>query len=137
MKRLLLDTQVLLWWLADDRRLPPWAIAAVQAPGAEVFVSQVSLWELAVKQREGRVQVNLARLEQEVNRQHFQWLPLDNNHLLALAQQDNSALPSDRFDQLLLVQSRLEPLLLLTADPTLYPWGDTVLPLDPPEPGQP
>ena len=49
MKRLLLDTQVLLWWLADDPRLPAWAIAAVQAPGAEVFVSQVSLWELGIE----------------------------------------------------------------------------------------
>jgi len=137
MKRLLLDTQVLLWWLADDPRLPPWAIAAVQAPEAEVFVSQVSLWELALKQRQGRVQVDLARLEQEVNRQHFHWLPLDNKHLLALAQQDSSALPSDLFDQLLLVQSRLEPLLLLTADPSLQSWSDTVLLLHPPEPGQP
>ena len=78
MKRLLLDTQVLLWWLADDPRLPAWAIAAVQAPGAEVFVSQVSLWELALKQRQGRVQLDLARLEQEVTRQHFHWLPLSN-----------------------------------------------------------
>ena len=94
MKRLLLDTQVLLWWLADDPRLPAWAIAAVQAPGAEVFVSQVSLWELALKQRQGRVQLDLARLEQEVTRQHFHWLPLRNEHLLALAQLDSSAAPS-------------------------------------------
>ena len=99
MKRLLLDTQVLLWWLADDPRLPAWAIAAVQAPGAEVFVSQVSLWELALKQRQGRVQLDLARLEQEVTRQHFHWLPLRNEHLLALAQLDSSAAPSDLFDQ--------------------------------------
>lgn len=137
MKRLLLDTQVLLWWLADDPRLPPWVIAAVQAPGAEVFVSQVSLWELALKQRQGRVRVELATLEQEVSRQHFHWLPLGNDHLLALAQQDSSSLPSDLFDQLLLVQSRLEPLVLLTADPALKTWGETVLLVHPPEPGQP
>ena len=105
MKRLLLDTQVLLWWLADDPRLPAWAVAAVQAPGAEVFVGQVSLWELALKQRQGRVQLDLARLEQEVTRQHFHWLPLSNEHLLALAELDSSAAPSDLFDQLLLVQS--------------------------------
>ena len=132
MKRLLLDTQVLLWWLADDPRLPPWAIAAVQAPGAEVFVSQVSLWELALKQHQGRVRVDLANLEKEVSRQHFHWLPLGNDHLLALAQLDSSTLPSDLFDQLLLVQSRLEPLLLLTADPALQAWGETVLVLHPP-----
>jgi PIN domain nuclease of toxin-antitoxin system len=136
MKRLLLDTQVLLWWLADDPRLPAWAIATVQAPGAEVFVSQVSLWELALKQRQGRVQLDLARLEQEVTRQHFHWLPLRNEHLLALAQLDISA-PSDLFDQLLLVQSRHEPLLLLTADAALRSCGDTVLGLEPPSPAQP
>jgi PIN domain nuclease of toxin-antitoxin system len=137
MKRLLLDTQVLLWWLADDPRLPRWAIAAVQAPGAEVFVSQVSLWELALKQRQGRVRLDLARLEQEVSRQNFRWLPLGNDHLLALAHLASTDLPSDLFDQLLLVQSRLEPLLLLTADPALQPWGETVLMLHPPGPSQP
>jgi PIN domain nuclease of toxin-antitoxin system len=137
MKRLLLDTQVLLWWLADDPRLPAWAIAAVQAPGAEVFVSQVSLWELALKQRQGRVQLDLARLEQEVTRQHFHWLPLSNEHLLALAQLDTSAAPSDLFDQLLLVQSRQEPLLLLTADTALRSCGATVLGLEPAAPAQP
>lgn len=131
MKRLLLDTQVLLWWLVDDPRLPPWAIAAVQAPGAEVFVSQVSLWELALKQRQGRVQLDLARLEQEVAEQNFLWLPLGNDHLLALAQLDTSAGPADLFDQMLLVQSRHEPLLLLTADSSLQPYGATVLVLTP------
>ena len=137
MKRLLLDTQVLLWWLADDPRLPAWAIAAVQAPGAEVFVSQVSLWELALKQRQGRVQLDLARLEQEVTRQHFHWLPLRNEHLLALAELDSSAAPSDLFDQLLLVQSRQEPLLLLTADAARRSSGATVLGLEPAALAQP
>ncbi|MFO7628094.1 MAG: type II toxin-antitoxin system VapC family toxin [Prochlorococcaceae cyanobacterium] len=131
MRRLLLDTQVLLWWLADDPRLPAWAIAMVQAPGAEVFVSQVSLWELAVKQRQGLVQLDLARLEQEVPRQNFLWLPLRNQHLLALAELEAAPGHNDPFDQLLIAQCRYEPLLLLSADAALQPYQPSVLILQP------
>lgn len=131
MSRLLLDTQVLLWWLADDPRLPAWAIAMVQSPGAEVFVSQVSLWELAVKQRQGLVQLDLKRLEQEVPRQNFLWLPLRNQHLLALAELEAAPGHHDRFDQLLIAQCRHEPLLLLSADAALQPYEPSVLILQP------
>ena len=48
-----------------------------------------------------------------------------------------SAAPSDLFDQLLLVQSRQEPLLLLTADAALRSCGATVLGLEPAAPTQP
>ena len=137
MRRLLLDTQVLLWWLADDPRLPAWAVATVQAPGAEVFVSQVSLWELAIKQRQGQVALDLRQLEREVELQHFQWLPLRNSHLLALAALHTEANPGDLFDQMLVVQSRQEPLLLLTADASLQAWGETVLVITSEQPGQP
>jgi PIN domain nuclease of toxin-antitoxin system/antitoxin (DNA-binding transcriptional repressor) of toxin-antitoxin stability system len=134
MSRLLLDTQLLLWWLADDPRLPAAALAMVQAPGAEVFVSQVSLWELAHKRRQGLVELDLARLEQEVPRQNFRWLPLRNAHLLALAALEATPC-ADPFDLLLIAQSRQEPLLLLTADSGLQPFGATVLLLDPQQHG--
>lgn len=137
MSRLLLDTQLVLWWLADDPRLPAAALTMVQAPGAEVFVSQVSLWELAHKQRLGLVALDLARLEQEVPRQNFLWLPLRNDHLLALAALEAPPGHADPFDLLLIAQSRQEPLLLLTADSGLQPFGATVLLLDPLQNGPP
>ena len=46
--RLLLDTHVLLWWLADDRKLARAARAIIANPDNEVLVSSVSLWEIAI-----------------------------------------------------------------------------------------
>jgi PIN domain nuclease of toxin-antitoxin system len=47
--RLLLDTHLVLWWLSGDARLPQSVVERVQAPEAEVFVIQASLWEMAIK----------------------------------------------------------------------------------------
>jgi PIN domain nuclease of toxin-antitoxin system len=44
---LLLDTQLILWWLNDDSALPEAAVMRVRQPGAMIFVSKASLWEMA------------------------------------------------------------------------------------------
>lgn len=49
MKRLLLDTHLVLWWLNGDLRLPQPVLGRLQATEAEVFVSQASLGEMAIK----------------------------------------------------------------------------------------
>ena len=54
MTRLLLDTHLVLWWLNGDPRLPQAVVERLQVPEAEVFVSQASLWEMAIKVSIGR-----------------------------------------------------------------------------------
>lgn len=81
MTRWLLDTHLLLWWLSGDSRLPQQVVERVQAPGAEEFVSQASLWEMAIKLSIGRLQVDLPDLERQVPLQGFRWLPIRNSHL--------------------------------------------------------
>ena len=85
MTRLLLDTHLLLWWLSGDPRLPQPVVERVQAPEAEVFVSQASLGEMAIKVSLGRLQVDLPELERQVPLQGFRWLPIHNSQLLAVA----------------------------------------------------
>ncbi|GIU90558.1 MAG: twitching motility protein PilT [Acidimicrobiia bacterium] len=46
---LLLDTHVLLWWLADDGRLPASARGAIADPEHRVLVSAASIWEMSIK----------------------------------------------------------------------------------------
>lgn len=75
MTRLLLDTHLVLWWLNGDPRLPQAVVERVQVPEAEVFVSQASLWEMAIKVSIGRLQVDLPELEHQVPLQGFRWLP--------------------------------------------------------------
>jgi len=125
--RLLLDTHLVLWWLNDDPRLPAAVVERVQAPEAEVFVSLASLWEMAIKVSIGRLQVDLAELERQVPLQGFRWLPIRNAHLLAVAQLDTDGVHRDPFDRLLVCQSRVEPMLLLTVDSQLCSYGATVI----------
>jgi len=109
--RLLLDTHLVLWWLSDDPRLPQPVVERLQAPEAEVFVSQASLWEMAIKCGLGRLRVDL---------------PIRNPHLLAVAELESDGDHRDPFDRLLVCQSRVEPMLLLSVDRKLERYGATV-----------
>ena len=127
MTRLLLDTHLVLWWLNGDPRLPQAVVERVQAPEAEVFVSQASLWEMAIKVSIGRLQVDLPELERQVPLQGFRWLPISNAHVLAVAELETDGDHRDPFDRLLVCQSRVEPMLLLTVDRQLGSYGATVI----------
>jgi len=125
--RLLLDTHLVLWWLNGDPRLPQAVVERVQAPEAEVFVSQASLWEMAIKVSIGRLQVDLPELERQVPLQGFRWLPIRNAHALAVGELESDGVHRDPFDRLLVCQSRVEPMLLLSTDSQLRSYGATVI----------
>ncbi len=127
MTRLLLDTHLVLWWLNGDPRLPQAVVERVQVPEAEVFVSQVSLWEMAIKVSIGRLQVDLPEMERQVPLQGFRWLPISNAHLLAVGDLETDGVHRDPFDLLLVCQSLVEPMLLLTVDSQLRSYGTTVI----------
>ena len=54
---LLLDTHVLLWWLADDPHLTPTMREAIADPSTTVMVSAASAWEAAIKAAVGKLTV--------------------------------------------------------------------------------
>lgn len=111
--RLLLDTHVLLWALADDTRLTP--AARRQLEGAnEVFVSAASFWEMAIKIALGKLDADLVQIHDTVRRIGFGELPVTSEHTLQLL--GLPALHRDPFDRLLVAQAMCEPLHLLTAD---------------------
>ena len=56
--RILLDTPMLLWWVADDPQLPQSARAAISSVNAEVYVSAISLAEISIKQSRGKLVVD-------------------------------------------------------------------------------
>ena len=51
----LLDTHVLLWWLADDPSLPAATRATIADTQTTVQVSAASVWEISIKQAAGRL----------------------------------------------------------------------------------
>ena len=112
--RLLLDTHVLLWWLADDRKLSKNARAIIANPDNDVLVSSASLWEIAIKERLGRLDVELDDLEPAIARNGFRPLHISFNH--ALTSGHLPAVHRDPFDRMLIAQASVEELRLMSHD---------------------
>jgi PIN domain nuclease of toxin-antitoxin system len=121
--RLLLDTHIFYWSLYNRRRLPERAHKTILAAEA-VFVSAVTIWEMAIKVRLGKMKGDPARLAEYIAQSGFTELPIWSRHAKLLA-----TLPmhhTDPFDRLLVAQAMSEPLRLLTSDVKLKPYGDLV-----------
>jgi PIN domain nuclease of toxin-antitoxin system len=120
--RILLDTHLLLWAVADPRKLPPGARSRIDA--AEVYVSAVSIWEVSIKAGLGKLSADPAELLAEVEPAGFILLPVSGEHAAAVARLP--AVHTDPFDRMLVAQAKTEPLLLLTNDSILAGYGDCV-----------
>ena len=113
--RLLLDTQVALWWLTASPRLSK-ASRELMA-GSPCAVSVASIWEVALKHRLGKLPVSPRRFRDEMRSSGTVILSVRDEHVLTMA--DVAASHPDPFDRLLLGVAQAEDLILLTADAAL------------------
>ena len=124
--RVLLDTHVLLWALAEPTMMDAQTRAAIEAGDNEVLFSAGSIWEISIK-------AGLGRLDFAFEAADIARAALDTG-FTELAVRANAAalvgrLPSlhrDPFDRLLVAQAIVEPATLYTADPQLVPYSDLV-----------
>jgi PIN domain nuclease of toxin-antitoxin system len=110
---LLLDTLVLLRWLADDNALTDAERAAIAHPESVVFVSSVSAGGITIKASMGKLDAP-ENLTEELFLNQFQELPVRISHGLIAGR-----LPRhhrDPFDRMLIAQAILEDLTLVTHD---------------------
>jgi PIN domain nuclease of toxin-antitoxin system len=121
--KLLLDTHVLLWAAEQPGRLPRAARALLADPRNEPMFSAASLWEIAIKSGLGRddFQVDARLLPRGLLDNGYGELPVASEHAAAI-----DGLPpihKDPFDRLLIAQSMVEGITLLTNDPLVaqYP----------------
>ncbi len=113
--RLLLDSHVYLWWLADDARLSERARRAIADSRSIVHVSAATVWELAIKAALGRLDTGGADLADEIAANGFVELPITARHAA-----QSGGLPrhhDDPFDRMLIAQAQSEELVLVTRDP--------------------
>ena len=121
--RLLLDTPIYLWWLANSPRLSPAAANLISAAD-HVYVSSASFWELSIKTALGKLHVNLEELIDQLAVNQFFPLPVAARHVIRL-----SSLPylhKDPFDRMLVAQAEAERLRLLTSDHLLAEYSSVV-----------
>ena len=123
--RLLLDTHVLLWCLADDPTLPENVRNTVVDSSNSVFVSAVSGWEIAIKKALGKLEAP-DDLPEAIALSRFEPMSITLAHAMKAG-----FLPrhhDDPFDRMLIAQSILEGCTLVTRDHRINAYGIPILP---------
>ena len=110
--RLLLDTQVALWWLTASERLSK--VSRELIAGSACAVSVASIWEVAIKHRLGKLPVSARRFRDAMRSAGALILSVSEEHAVATA--ELSFAHRDPFDRLLLSVAEVEHFILLTAD---------------------
>ena len=113
----LLDTHAFLWWVTNDPRLSTTASEVIAEGDNLIYLSTATAWEIAIKARLGRLRLpadpdTFIRRQLELN--SFQVLPIELSHALHVF-----TLPDhhrDPFDRILIAQTQVESLILVTAD---------------------
>jgi len=124
----LLDTHAFLWWINDDPRLSDAARELIGNGESALFLSAASGWEIAIKMRLGRLEVREDPQQfifEQLALNDIAVLPISMNHALRTA-----ALPDhhrDPFDRMLVAQSQIEQLPIVTADPLITRYAVEVI----------
>jgi PIN domain nuclease of toxin-antitoxin system len=125
---ILLDTHALLWWITDDARLSETARGQIRDPENTVLVSSASGWEIATKHRLGKLEFrdwSPAGLPDNLRRDRLEVLPKSLDHALRAGSLEGTH--RDPFDRILIAQSRLEEVPVVTKDPVFREYGVDVI----------
>jgi PIN domain nuclease of toxin-antitoxin system len=111
--KLLLDTHVLLWWLDDPSQIAEAAVSAIRDPENSVYVSTATVWEIVIKKALGKL-LAPDNLDEVLSVCQFSPLSITVEHALAVRN-----LPlhhHDPFDRMLVAQTKVEGLTIVTRD---------------------
>jgi PIN domain nuclease of toxin-antitoxin system len=123
--RVLLDTQILLWWLGGNKKLTTAAVELIEDQGNDIFVSAVNAWEVAIKQALGRIELDIKEFERSILQTGFEVLPVTIPHACEVARLPHHH--KDPFDRMLIAQCQTEPMRFLTYDRLLEKYGSHVI----------
>ena len=126
--KLLLDTHVAIWAVAYSPRLPTAVTDLLRDTGNEIFVSVVTVWEIAIKRALGKRSAPPLSAEQAVG--YFRgsgYRLLDVTVQHAVGVESLPHIHADPFDRLLVAQALAEPLRLLTRDAKVAAYSDSII----------
>lgn len=126
--KLLLDTCVFLWFQADSPQLSPTARAWILDPANEVYLSAVSVWEIARKYAQGGISlpsqpstlIPSVRMDSGI-------ASLSLTETDALAAEKLQLFHKDPFDRMLIAQALMNGLVIVTPDRAFHPYPVRVI----------
>lgn len=124
---LLLDTHVALWAITDSPKLPKKAREMIESPRTSIWISAATIWEIAIKHSLGRGNMPVSSQDalRYFQESGYRFLPIEPEH--AAAVEDLAAHHADPFDRILVAQAIVEPMRLMTHDPIVARYSDTVI----------
>lgn len=126
--RLLLDTHTAAWWWFEDSKLVETARRAIGDKSNQVFVSAVTAWEMANKNRLGKwaeAGVIVDGFERLLAEAGFRPLPITTEHARLAGRLNGD--PRDPFDRMLAAQGLFESLVIVSVDRAFRNLGVPVL----------
>jgi PIN domain nuclease of toxin-antitoxin system len=124
MNNWLLDTNALIWLFQGSVRMDS-ARELFSLPETQVHISAVSWWEIAIKERTGKLPISIKQLESYVNQYDFIELPITRNYIKAYLELPH--LHKDPFDHMLLAQAISCPMRLISGDSQLAEYSSLVM----------
>jgi PIN domain nuclease of toxin-antitoxin system len=128
--RLLLDTHIALWAIADHPNLSLKARGLIDDPDNQIVVSTVTIWEIAIKHALARGGSNDMPVSGSAALGYFrdagfEVLDITAGHVTTI--ETLPPLHTDPFDRLLIAQALATPLRLLTHDSRVAAYSDTII----------
>ena len=121
---ILLDTHVLIWALENNPGLSDSARESITRAGNMVFVSSVSVWEIAIKKAMGKLETP-DNLQQEIALHRFTPLQINYDHAELAGKLPD--IHKDPFDRMLIAQAIIEKLTLVTRDKAIAQYDVNIL----------
>ena len=121
---LLLDTHTLIWAVDDPSKLGPQAVTALQDPANDLLLSAATIWEIAIKVGLGKLSLSMPYrqwMNQAITDLGMTVLPITVEY--ADVQVNLPKHHGDPFDRLLVAQSQVENIHLVSADPVFDQYG--------------
>jgi PIN domain nuclease of toxin-antitoxin system len=124
---LLLDTHVALWAITDSPKLPKKAREMIESSKSSVWISAATVWEIAIKHSLGRGDMPVSSQDAlgYFGESGYRFLPVEPEH--AAAVEDLAAHHADPFDRILVAQALVEPMRLITHEPMVARYSDTII----------
>ena len=111
---LLLDTHALIWAAISPEKLSARVTELLLAKSSNLFLSPISLWEIAIKNNIGKSDINFNVLLRHVSNLDVTMIQMENEHFETLLNLPN--IHKDPFDRYLVSLAITEKMTIITAD---------------------
>lgn len=123
--RYLLDTHLFIWLMEDSRKISPEVKLLLKNSANQVFVSVVTVWEIAIKKSKG---LKIPKdIKGGIARAGFKLLPIEISHALEVEKLPLYRDHKDPFDRMLVSQAKAENLTLITSDQKIWKYKLSLL----------